>query len=201
MVLLQQIKGKTVGNKHCFQPEKLIIPVLYQPLLISRAEIMRIIEHNFGTPGFISGEIPFTWTNYYAPEMGDSLIRFFVTLEESIDPSRLAAVKIRTNEIENQFLVTGGRSVNLDPGILNLSRLILATTKDRSHRIPLADGIYGEVTLMYSSGAWQSFPWTYADFRSPEYAEVLTRIRSDFREELRRRKTAESSIDTKTGTS
>ena len=44
----------------------------------------------------------------------------------------------------------GGRRVNLDPGLLSLANLILATTKNRSHRIPLFDGIYAELTLLYA---------------------------------------------------
>jgi hypothetical protein len=93
--------------------------------------------------------LPFTYTDYYAPEMGKTLMRRWVSFETLIEPSQLAGIKRYSNEVEDSFACSGKRVVNIDPGYLALSKIVLASTKDFSHRIYLSDGIYAEITLLY----------------------------------------------------
>ena len=109
--------------------------------------------------------------------MGPDLTKRLVSFERKIDPQTLPSVKRRTNEIEAESAVSGRRRINLDPGILDLNRFILATTKNRGHRIPLSDGIYGELTLLFVRGAFRPLPWTYADYRSESVQNDLKKIR------------------------
>jgi hypothetical protein len=97
----------------------------------------------------------------------------------------LAQFKTRSNEIEVLFMEEGNRKINLDPGMLSAENLILATTKNRSHRIPLNNGIYGELTLMYSDKEFQSFPWTYADYASESFKSFFYRLRVSYLEQLK----------------
>ena len=83
--------------------------------------------------------------------------------------------------MERRFSESGRRKVNIDPGLLNLSRFVLATSKDGSHRIPLADGVFAEVTLMYEKGGYRPLEWTYPDYRSGEYLRILGDIRKLYR--------------------
>jgi hypothetical protein len=138
----------------------------------------------YGPADFISDPIPFTYTDYYTSEMGTSLIRLFLSFRDLINPQMLPDIKIQSNKLENQFSPTDSRIINLDPGILYLSRLILATTKDNTQRIPLRDGIYGEITLLYQKKAFQTLPWTYPDYRTPPYHDVLSKIRDKLKEKL-----------------
>src|SRR5262249_42219216 len=69
------------------------------------------------------------------------------------------------------------RPINVDPGYLTLSKLVLASTKDHAHRIHLGRGIHAEVTLAYRDGAWRAQPWTYPDFRSERYRRWLLEAR------------------------
>lgn len=77
------------------------------------------------------------------------------------------------------------RPMNLDPGYIAPSKLVLASTKDYSHRIYLDDGVYGEVTLLFQQGAWRQFEWTYPDYRTPAYHEFFARVRSRLLEQRR----------------
>lgn len=117
-----------------------------------------------------SGVWPFDATDYYADEMGPKLLRQFVSFAAAGDPGELARIKLATNEMEDQYSVVAEgvarRRVNLDPGYLTPSKLVLATTKDFSHRIYLRDGIYAEMTLSFNKDGIQAHPWTYADYRS-----------------------------------
>ncbi|OHC05433.1 MAG: hypothetical protein A2Z57_07205 [Planctomycetes bacterium RIFCSPHIGHO2_12_39_6] len=69
------------------------------------------------------------------------------------------------------------RPVNIDPGYINESRLILASTKDFSHRIYLKEGIYAEVTLNYRHGKYETFPWTFPDYKSQDYQNFFLQVR------------------------
>lgn len=121
---------------------------------------------------------PFTYTDYYNEEMGAQPYRCYLLFENVIDPSTLATIKIATNELEEHFAVDGKRRVNIDPGLLSLSNLVLATTKNRAHRIALWAGIYAELTLIYYNHSYQSLPWTYADYKSEEVVTLLNQWRS-----------------------
>ncbi|NLK13886.1 MAG: DUF4416 family protein [Spirochaetales bacterium] len=125
-----------------------------------------------------SGVAPFTFTDYYNEEMGGIPLRSYYTFEEAVDPSRLAEIKVATNDLERRFSVEGRRRVNLDPGLFTLSNLVLATTKNRSHRIALDRGIYAELTLIYHDHSYRALPWTYADYKSRETIMLLNSWRS-----------------------
>ncbi|MEO0136351.1 MAG: DUF4416 family protein [candidate division WOR-3 bacterium] len=110
--------------------------------------------------------IPFIHTTYYNKEMGENLLRQWVLFEKSIYPDLLIELKHKSNEIENKFLnEKGGRKINIDPGLISLSNIILASTKNYSHRIYLGKGIYAEVTLIYKNHQFRPLEWTYPDYR------------------------------------
>jgi hypothetical protein len=101
----------------------------------------------------------------------------------------LPARKHQTNAWEDEYRSSHShpelRPLNLDPGYVTEAKLVLATTKDRDHRLYLADGIFGEVTLFFRQGAWQSRPWTYPDYQRAEYHQFLTQCREFLRVKLR----------------
>jgi hypothetical protein len=75
--------------------------------------------------------------------------------------------------------------VNIDPGYLSMTKLVLASTKNREHRIYLQGGIYAEVTLAFRDQAWMSMPWTYADYQRSDVLEFLTQARKGFMQSVR----------------
>lgn len=168
-----------MGEVKSFVPSRLIMGVLSSDEE-RHPELIRLLKKQFGTILEKSEAIPFTFTDYYNKEMGDRPQRFFLVFEKLYDPSLLAEAKIITNEIEEQFKKEGGRTINLDPGLLSAANLILATTKNRSHRIPLQKGIYAEVTLFYEKGEFNALPWTYADYRSEEFLLLFKHYRSEY---------------------
>ena len=92
-------------------------------------------------------------------------------------PQQIAEIKVLTNKIEEKLSSAGKRLVNIDPGYLDLAKLILASTKDYSHRIYLGKGIYAEITLSYQGKSFQGWQWTYPDFRTTEYRNIFNQIR------------------------
>ncbi len=146
------------------------------------------LTNRFGPVDYQSEILPFRQTDYYTREFGPGLVRQIVAFAELIPLRRLAEVKRATNELELTWAVDGKRRVNLDPGYVSLGKLVLATTKDYSHRIYLGQGIYAEVTLKYEHGRFQPWPWTYPDYASERYLEIFGEIRHVYADQLHRAK-------------
>jgi hypothetical protein len=144
-------------------------------------------SQSFGPIAIRSDVFPLENPGYYEPVMGAGLKKVFVAFENLIDPALLADIKHQTNAWEALYQRAGDfseqRPLNLDPGYLTEAKLVLATTKDRDHRVYLGRGIYAEVTLYYQRGqGWMSREWTYPDYRSPPYHPFFTRCRDYLRE-------------------
>jgi len=175
-----------MGQEKPFEPWKLIIGLLIAEEDPPESdEIVSSLEARFGPADFTSGPAPFTFTDYYNKEMGSRITRKFVSFERLVNPGKLSDIKRITDAIEIRFSRSGRRRVNIDPGILSLSRLILASTKDNAHRVPLSKGIYGEITLLYRGKGFVSLPWTYPDYDTDLYKDIFIHIRKLLREQLK----------------
>jgi hypothetical protein len=163
-----------------FFKEKLFTGILISNLNLKK-RLIKILERNFGKIDYDSPIMEFNYSSYYNNEMGTPINKFFVSFKELKSPDSLYKIKLRTNKIENLFRTDGNRKINLDPGIINQSHLILATTKDGSHRIPLKKGIFAEITLLYEKGTFRPVEWTYPDFQSTQYIEILNKIRNIYK--------------------
>lgn len=169
------------------------LPVkLFSGILTSRPELVADAEQElarrFGPVDLRSEPFPFDSTSYYDEEMGTPIFRSFVGFAELVEPSRIAAIKIETNDLEErvaQRCAEAPRPLNLDPGYIEQGKVVLASTKNYSHRILVSEGIYAEVTLHFQRGAWQIFPWTFPDFKSGRYHEFFYALRRIYNDQLR----------------
>lgn len=170
------------------RPAKLFCGLISSdPDLMARAR--GLLDKQIGKIEAVSDIWPFDQTDYYKDEMGPNLKRQFVSFAGLIQVDRLPDIKRLTNQIEQRIADEVldpeiPRPVNLDPGYLTLSKLVLATTKDYSHRLYLQNGIYAEVTLHYEAGGWHAWPWTYPDFAAPTYHAFFTQLRETLKEQL-----------------
>ena len=144
----------------------------------------RVLEKKFGGVDFESTALSFTHTNYYEKELGKDLKRKFISFKELISPSSLPKIKIFTNKIEKKLSQQSKRQVNIDPGYIELSKLILASTKDYKHRIYLDRGIFAEITLFYQDKTFKAGEWTYPDYRTQDYIWFFNQIREIYREQI-----------------
>ncbi len=141
---------------------------------------IRALSEKYGKVDFISASAPFAYTDYYTKEFGVSLIRRLIAFDRLIRPDTMPDVKLWTNSLERGLSADGLRRVNIDPGYIARSHLLLATGKGYSHRPYLRDGIYADLTLIYRNKAFQSLPWTYPDYAGGEMIGILTRIRDKY---------------------
>ncbi len=135
------------------------------------------MSKKFGAVDYKSPIYDFNLTDYYRKEMGPSLKRQFLSFSELIAPTKLAKIKLFTNKLEKRYSKNGKRLINIDPGYVTASKLVLATTENYYHRIYLDRGIFAEVTLYFKKGSFQPFEWTYPDYKTKGYIETFNHIR------------------------
>lgn len=176
------IENKLEANS--FIPSKLIMGILSTEKEISK-ELKAILEEKFGPFELLGDAVIFDFTDYYEKEMGFPIYRSFLAFDNLVNPELLASYKLTTIEIEQEFKDGESRTINLDPGLLTTASIILATTKNRSHRIPLEKGIYAELTLIFSKGFYQDFEWTYPDYKSDQFKDLFYQVRQDYLKQLK----------------
>ena len=177
-----------MGQIRDVEPVKLFVGMLSAyPVAFADAEAALV--DRLGPLDLRSDLFAHEFTEYYRDEMGQPLVRYFVAFDMLIAPGELARIKRLANDIEDRVAAGGEwpvvRPMNLDPGYIAPSKLVLASTKDYSHRIHLSDGIYAEVTLLYSRGRWKELEWTYPDYRTVAYHDFFTRVRTRLAEQRR----------------
>lgn len=130
---------------------------------------------------FLSKIIDFTYTDYYDKEMGGNLKRRFLSFKKLVRLEGIAKVKLLTNKIEDKFRIGKNRTINIDPGYVDMAKLVLFSTKDYSHRVHVGNGIFAEVALHYKDKRFNFWPWTYPDYKSEEYVRIFGDIRSAYK--------------------
>ena len=145
----QGAEGRRGGKALGPSPEGLALfegglsgPVLRN--LVPLLAIARCLACTFVRIDLVSGELrvsgaknaalPILAATLLADEpVGPGLLRRWVGFEEPVLPETLADIKLITNRLEQYFRdQDDNRRVNLDPGILTLHSLVLASTKEIS---------------------------------------------------------------------
>ena len=147
---------------------------------------VRLLEEKFGPITIKSEAFDFNMTDYYSAEMGKDLKKIFCCFENPVALETLPDIKLTTNEME--LRLAGGnadnprRRANIDPGYVTLSKLVLVTTKDYSHRVFIGKGIYAETTLRFIGRTFTSVETTYPDYRTPFAINFFNTVREFVKE-------------------
>ena len=145
----------------------------------------RRLEQAFGPVALAGPVYAFDQTAYYEATMGPGLRKQLLAFRDLVPADALADLKRRSLALERELAEGAAysepRPLNLDPGALTLGKFLLATTKDQAHRVYLRDGIFAEVTLRFHAGAFEPWPWTYADYRQAEVLAFLKEARGIYR--------------------
>jgi len=148
-----------------------------------REEITSFLKGHFGHADFIGPWHPFIHTHYYEPEMGPDLKRCIISFEKLISAEKLPDMKSWTKEVEDKYRVDGKRNINIDPGYVDLHKMILGSGKGGGHMMFVGKGVYADMLLWYGKG-WQPLPWAYPDFKDGTYFKELEEIRKRFKEQI-----------------
>ena len=93
----------------------------------------------WGPLALASDAFAFEQTGYYTQTMGPGLKKKLVAFERLVDPAALVDCKHQAQGWEDAYRAASAwpepRPLNLDPGYVTEAKLVLATTKDRDHRL------------------------------------------------------------------
>jgi hypothetical protein len=165
---------------------------LFVATLYSKVEYFEkavdILKEEYGDILFKSHPYRWDYSTYYNKELGYPVIRQFIFFEKLINPQFLPDIKIRTNEIEDILSIEGKRQINLDPGYITLSKVVLASTKNYAHRLYLGKGVYGEVTLIFREKTYQPHIFTYKDYQDKTCLDMFNNIREVIKDRLKEKR-------------
>jgi len=158
----------------------LFASLIYNPA----SDLERVLENlqaEYGRFLLATPPMTFDFTDYYHREMGGGLERVIVAFSRLVPRDCLVSAKTFTNALEDSHRRGADRTVNIDPGIVTLENVCLATTKPHAHRIYLCSGIWAEVTLMYRGNSYRKLPWTYPDYASDAYIHIFNSLRNEYK--------------------
>jgi len=163
-------------------PEKAL---LFLALLFASKDIIEssllVFGERFGDILFESPESAWSHSHYYDRELGTPVFRRFIFFSSLFDASTLPEIKLDTNTLEDAFSHNGKRRINIDPGYITSSKVVLASAKDYSHRLYLGRGIYGEVALYFQGNRFNPMPYTYQDYREPKGLDMFEKARKELK--------------------
>lgn len=170
-----------------FNPQWIMDKFGIQDLPSTIQKINSILEENLKSfelekIDLISDVVEFNLSDYYNEEMGEKILRYWISLSPNIQAKNLYKIKIFTNELEKKYFsdISSNRKVNIDPGYTDGSKLVLFSTKNYSHRVYLDEGIFAEVTLIYKNKQFHSLDWTYPDYKLDVAIDFFKKVRDVF---------------------
>jgi hypothetical protein len=163
-------------------PVKIFCGLIGSDTSIAKAE--EGLTMGLGKVDIRSPLVPFEFTDYYADEMGSGLKRMWIAFEGLRERGFLAIAKHIGVMLEAGLSIDGRRTVNIDPGYVDDAQVVLATTKNFSHRIYIGMGYYAEVTLIYMRTGLRALEWTYPDYRSRRGLEFFKEVRRAYHRQL-----------------
>jgi hypothetical protein len=162
---------------------RLVVSIIYA-YIDAVADALQHLERRYGQVLGETVEIPVSEAAHYREEMGGPLLRRFFSFERPVVRDSLPEVKRWTHKLESQFADCVNdytfRAVNIDPGVLTPYNLVMAGHREFNHRIYLAEGVFGEIALIYARGQFRRLPWTNPDFCHREAIGLFERTRDSF---------------------
>ncbi len=164
-------------------PHAVLVCAVLAPTLEIIDQALKPLVQKLGPVDARSQPYDFDYTSYYESEMGAGLIKQLVRFDRIVPLDELGQVKAETMALERAM--AGGesgevrRQANIDPGLVSVEGLVLATTKYSGHRICIAPGLYAETTLLFTKqGECAPLQWTYPDYRRADVQDFLLSTRA-----------------------
>jgi hypothetical protein len=149
------------------------------------AEVEKVLTGAFGEIALRSDPFPFEMSDYYSDEMGGHLERRWLCFGELFGAELLPQFRLTTGRIEERFSTHGKRRVNLDPGYLDLGKLVLASMKEAPDKIYMGEGVWAHTCLVYRAGLFSAPDHSFPDFQDGRFDDFMLRARDLLKKLLR----------------
>jgi hypothetical protein len=130
---------------------------------IDISKAIEIVNSKISRVFFTSNIYNFDYSTYYKNEFGDNLKKILL-VGERLEIETLNSLKILSNKIETQYKIDDKRTINIDPGFMTLSKIVLYTTKKYAASIPINEEINAIIELVFENSSYQPLNWTYPDY-------------------------------------
>jgi hypothetical protein len=161
----------TLRELHEPPPAILVVAAMWRPGLLTAASgdeaaaLISLLEPVFGKTATTSPAFPFNYSDYYREEMGEGLRKIFVAFEALHPRGSLVAHKRASVALEHTLLDDQGhRVLNADPMLVTMENVVIATSKNFTHRVYLGEGVFADLALIRRKGGFEPLPWTYKDY-------------------------------------
>lgn len=145
-------------------------------------KVVEHLKHRYGQLVLETPDFVLKYSSYYQREMGSSLVKRFVALDCLVHKQMAVQIKKDSISLEDDYRAEG-RTVNIDPVLVDEYQVVALSKKDRGSRIYLSDGVYAEMELFYHHRAFHPFLWTYIDYK--ENILFFERVRKLYLEKMR----------------
>ena len=165
-------------------PQAALVCAVLAPSRETIDESVSRLARQLGPVADHSHPYDFDYTSYYEAEMGAGLIKQLFHFERLVSLDHLAQIKTETIALERAMAREEKdqevrRAANIDPGLVSVEGLVLATTKYSGHRICIAPGLYAATTLLFTKqGSCAPLEWTYPDYRREDVQDFLLQTRA-----------------------
>ena len=157
---------------------KLIIGVMWNDEEVLN-EAIEELKKEFGAVEKESFTYDFSLiTDYYEEEMGKNLNKKWLVFKELVEMDDLAAIKLKTGDIEKGFSTNNKRKINIDPGYITHEQFILASLKGSAHKIHLHSGVWAHLIYVLTKTKCIEFGRTFPDLRKEEMQKFLLEVRN-----------------------
>lgn len=174
-----------IGPKAAPPPSLVIAGVLSNDLNLAYKAVEQF-GAEYGGVDLLGDPIPFDQTNYYEPEMGSNLVRFYCGFLKLTPTEQLPKIKLDAWKVEQSFFKNGCRSVNLDPGVLDHTKVILASFKEAPQKIHMGNAVWADPVLFFSNGVYEPLPWTFPDLRGAQHIQFFMDAKNHYKALLRK---------------
>lgn len=154
-----------------------------EPDLLPRVEAE--LTRAFGEVALESPAFSFDTSDYYREEMGEKLHRYWFCFRVLCAPDRLADSRLETGRIEDGLAVGGKRRVNLDPGYLDLGKLVLASLKEAPDKTYVGRGVWAHTCLRFRDGRFTAPEHSFPDFRDGRFDAFMLEARKLYKSLIR----------------
>ena len=117
--------------------------------------------------------------------MGSGLYRSFLSSKGLYPVEQSVSLKNETNSWENEWKEAGKRTLNLDPGYLDLHKVVLLSGKEGLQKIYLGGGTWADLNLIRKARRFEALPWTFPDLRESRYHSFFERVRENLKLDLK----------------
>ena len=150
--------------------------------LTGRPELLAVVEAElasvFGEIALKSVPFAFDTSEYYRPELGEGLLRIWYGFRDLCAAERLVEARLTTGEIEDRLAVEGRRRVNLDPGYLDLGKLVLASLKEAPDKVYMGEGVWAHTCLQFRDGKFTAPDHSFPDFMDGRFDGLMLEARA-----------------------